>query len=66
MAKAEKTQDLGERANILADAAKIQLNELGAIPILYYSSLALVSSDVDGWNDNLMNSRKTRWLSLKK
>ncbi|QGA58281.1 peptide ABC transporter substrate-binding protein [Brucella sp. 2280] len=66
MAKAEKTQDLGERANILADAAKIQLNELGAIPILYYSSLALVSSDVDGWNDNLMNSHKTRWLSLKK
>jgi len=35
------------------------------IPILYYSSRALVSDKIDGWNDNLMDSHKTRWLSFK-
>ena len=65
MAKAEKITDLGERAKVLAEAETLLLKELGIIPILYYSSRALVSTDVEGWNDNLMNDHKTRWLSLK-
>ncbi len=65
MAKAGGILDLGERAKTLAEAEKILLNEVGIIPILYYSSRTLVSDRVEGWNDNLMDSHKTRWLSLK-
>jgi oligopeptide transport system substrate-binding protein len=65
MAKAEKTIDLGERAGVLAEAEKVLLAEMANIPILYYSSRALVAGNVEGWNDNLMDVHKTRWLSLK-
>lgn len=65
MAKAATTIDLKERANILADAERLLLKETAVIPVLYYSSRALVSKQVDGWNDNLLDTHKTRWLSLK-
>jgi len=65
MAKAEKILDLNERAKTLAEAEKLKLDEMSNIPILYYSSRALVSDQIDGWNDNLMDSHKTRWLSFK-
>jgi oligopeptide transport system substrate-binding protein len=65
MAKAEKILDLNERAKTLAEAEKLKLDEMSNIPILYYSSRALVSDKIDGWNDNLMDSHKTRWLSFK-
>ncbi len=65
LAKAEKITDLKERAEVLADAERLLLSETPVIPILYYSSRALVSDDVEGWNDNLMDAHKSRWLSLK-
>lgn len=65
MKKAEQTLDLEERARILADAEKIVLQELPVIPLLYYSSRSLVATNLEGWNDNIMDSHKTRWLSLK-
>jgi oligopeptide transport system substrate-binding protein len=65
MAKAAVTTDLKERANILADAERLLLKETAVIPLLYYSSRALVSEKVEGWNDNLLDTHKTRWLSLK-
>ncbi|WP_343314974.1 peptide ABC transporter substrate-binding protein [Brucella sp. BE17] len=65
MAEAEKILDLGERAKVLAEAEKMKLEDLGNIPILYYSSRSLVSNKLSGWNDNLLDSHKTRWLSLE-
>lgn len=65
MAKAATTTDLKERANILADAERLLLKETAVIPLLYYSSRALVSEKIEGWNDNLLDTHKTRWLSLK-
>lgn len=62
--KAAVTLDLGERAEILAEAERIYLDELPSIPILYYSSRALVSPKVKGYEDNLMDAHATRWLSL--
>ncbi|SUW37504.1 peptide/nickel transport system substrate-binding protein [Brucella abortus] len=32
---------------------------------MYYSSTALVADRVQGYDDNLMNSHGTRWLSVK-
>lgn len=65
MKKAEQTLDLEERAKLLAEAEKIVLQELPIIPLLYYSSRALVATNIEGWNDNIMDSHKTRWLSVK-
>ncbi len=65
MMKSAITADLGERAKILTNAEKILLQDGAAIPLLYYSSTALVADKVKGYDDNLMNSHATHWLSIK-
>lgn len=65
MAKSQITTDLGERAKLLAEAEKILLQDGAVVPLLYYSSTALVADKVKGYDDNLMNSHATRWLSIK-
>ena len=64
MAAAAETTDLAARAQILADAERIYLDELPSIPIMTYSSRALVSEKVSGWEDNLLNAHDSRWLAL--
>ncbi|WP_145107567.1 peptide ABC transporter substrate-binding protein [Cereibacter sediminicola] len=64
MDKAAQTQDLDERAQIMAEAETILLDEVPAIPLLTYSSRALVSDRVQGYEDNLPDIHQTRWLSL--
>ena len=64
MKAAAETTDLAARAEILAEAERIFLADLPSIPILYYSSRALVSDRVSGWEDNLLDNHATRWLSL--
>lgn len=65
MKKSAITTDLGERAKILADAENILLQQGASIPLLYYSSTALVADKVKGYDNNLINSHATRWLSIK-
>ncbi|EEY31201.1 extracellular solute-binding protein family 5 [Brucella suis bv. 3 str. 686] len=65
MDKSAVTTDLAERAKILAEAEEILLKEGAIVPLMYYSSTALVADRVQGCDDNLMNSHGTRWLSVK-
>jgi len=65
MAKSQSTTDLNERGKTLADAEKILLEKGAVVPLLYYSSTALVADKIKGYDDNLMNSHATRWLSIK-
>ena len=53
------------RARLLRLAEEILLDEVPAIPIMYYSSGSLVSSKLKGWEDNLMNAHATRWMSIE-
>lgn len=64
MRAAAETTDLGERAALLAEAEKIYLAEVPSIPILYYSSRALVSDRVTGYEDNILDDHFSRWLSI--
>ena len=64
MDKAATTADLTERAEILADAEQMILDDVPQIPLLFYSSLSLVSPKLSGWQDNIQNSHPTRYLSL--
>lgn len=64
MLAASQMTDLDERAKLLAEAEQIYLDEVPTIPILFYSSRALVSDKVAGYEDNLLDHHATRWLSL--
>ena len=64
MKAASETSDLGERAQLLAEAEKIYLAEVPSVPILFYSSRALVADGVSGYEDNLLDNHLTRWLTL--
>lgn len=64
MRAAAETTDAGERAQLLADAERIFLDNVPAIPILTYSSRALVADEVSGWEDNLLDNHATRWMAL--
>lgn len=64
MDEAEKTTDLQKRAGILKQAEEIFMRDLPYIPLLYYSSKALVSDKLQGWEDNIMNVHASRYLSL--
>ena len=59
MRAAAETTDLAERANLLAEAEKIYLAEVPSIPILFYSSRALVSDKVAGYEDNILDDHFT-------
>lgn len=64
MDAAALTEDLPARAKLLAEAEEIFLRDVPAIPVLYYSSRALVSPKVTGWVDNILDNHATRWLTL--
>ncbi len=65
MAKSATATDLAERAKILSEAEKILLSDGAVVPLMYYASTALVADKIQGYEDNLMNSHGTRWLSIK-
>jgi oligopeptide transport system substrate-binding protein len=65
MRAAAETTDLAERASLLAEAEKIYLAEVPSIPILFYSSRALVSDKIEGYEDNILDDHFSRWLSIK-
>jgi oligopeptide transport system substrate-binding protein len=64
MRQAEQETDLQARAEILAQAERLFLDEVPGIPLMYYSSRALVSERIGGWEDNVLNAHGTRFLSL--
>ena len=64
MRAATATTDLQERAEVLAEAERVFLDNVPAIPILYYSSRALVADNLSGWEDNLLDTHASRWLAL--
>ncbi|MCJ8139780.1 peptide ABC transporter substrate-binding protein [Falsirhodobacter halotolerans] len=56
--------DLPARAEILAKAEALLLEEQAIIPILSYSSRELVATNISGYEDNLGSDHYTRWLSV--
>ncbi len=65
MDQAAAETDLDKRANILKRAEEIFMRDLPFIPLMYYSSKALVSDKLVGWEDNIMAIHPTRYLSIK-
>lgn len=65
MDKAAAEIDLTKRAELLRDAEKMFIRDTPYIPLLFYSSLSLVSPKLKGWEDNLQNVHGTRYMSIE-
>lgn len=64
MDQAAATTDLTARAAILQQAEALFMRDLPFLPLLYYTSMSLVSPRLSGWEDNIQNVHPTRFLSL--
>ncbi|MCT7374441.1 peptide ABC transporter substrate-binding protein [Chelativorans salis] len=64
MEQAAAEGDLEKRAEILRQAEAMFLEDQPFMPLLFYSSLSLVSPKLEGWEDNIQNVHGTRWMSL--
>ncbi|WP_159588772.1 peptide ABC transporter substrate-binding protein [Chelativorans xinjiangense] len=64
MDQAAAEGDLEKRAEILRQAETVFLRDTPFVPLLFYSSLSLVSPKLQGWEDNIRNVHPTRFMSL--
>ncbi len=62
--QAANTIDLIERAETLARAEAIIMDEMPLIPTIYGVSRSIVGLHVIGWEDNAVNIHRTRFISL--
>jgi oligopeptide transport system substrate-binding protein len=65
MDRAAAETDLDKRAELLFEAETIFMRDLPYIPVMYYSSLSLVSDRLEGWQDNIQNIHATRWMAIR-
>ena len=65
MNSAASETDLQARTELLAQAESIFMDDLPFLPLLYYSSLSLVSNKLKGWEDNLLNVHLSRYMSVE-
>ncbi len=60
---ANQELDLTKRAELLKQAEQIALDEAAAIPLYYYVTENLVSPKIKGWEHNVFDIHRTRWMS---
>ncbi|ALN72082.1 hypothetical protein M673_05105 [Aureimonas sp. AU20] len=63
LTEAQTTQDLKARAGLLKQAETIALNDSAAVPIYYYVTKNVVSPKITGFEDNVKDIHRTRWLA---
>jgi oligopeptide transport system substrate-binding protein len=66
MEQAATTTDMDKRAGLLRQAEAIAMENQPVIPIYYYVSKNLVSNDVAGWEPNVKDIQRTRYLKLQR
>lgn len=62
MKQAEAETNMQKRAELLQSAEKLLLADMPLIPIYHYTTQHLVSTNVSGWEDNVMDIHPTRFL----
>jgi oligopeptide transport system substrate-binding protein len=55
----------GERMELLSDAERVLIDDVGQIPLLYYSYKNLISPKLEGFVPNIMDIHPTRFISKK-
>ena len=64
MEMASREQDVEERMSMFREAERIFINDHAIIPLYFYVSKHLVSEEVKGWNDTLVDFHPSQYLSL--
>ena len=65
LAQADQEPDVDARAQILARAEQLMLDDEGVVPVFFVVNRNLVSPRVTGWVSNAPNFHRTRWMCLK-
>ena len=55
--------DPAKRMDLLSQAERVLIDEVGNIPLLYYSFKNAVSTKIAGWEDNVMDRHPSRFIS---
>lgn len=63
--QANQTADIAQRAELLAQAETIILEDHPIIPLYFIVSKRLVAADVEGWVDNLRGAHLLRYVSFR-
>ena len=66
LAQADQEPDIAARAQILARAEQLMLDEEAIAPLFYVVSRSLVGKQLTGWVVNAPNFHRTRWMCLTK
>jgi oligopeptide transport system substrate-binding protein len=56
--------DIDARAEILAQAETIALEDAAWVPVLFWMNTNLVQTYVSGWNANPQDEHRSRWVSI--
>lgn len=64
MSKAANTLDMDDREALMQDAERKALDDYAVLPIYYYVSRNLVSPKLKGWQDNIEDIHRSRWVSF--
>jgi len=63
MERAKTEVDLSKRAGILYRGEQLAIDDSAALPIYYYVSRNIVSKKIKGFEDNVRDIHRTRWLT---
>lgn len=63
--RAERESDLNNRRELLEESERLVIAEHPVIPLYFYVSKHLVNSQLEGWEDNILDQHPSRYLSLR-
>lgn len=63
--QAARTLDMAERARLMSEAEKLMLDDHPIIPMDFSTHRNLVSKRIAGFEDNITNTHRTRYLTFK-
>lgn len=63
--KSDQERDAAIRAGIMREAEALMLEEYPITPMYYGVSRNLVHTWVKGWEENLLNTHRSRWMSIE-
>ncbi len=65
LARADQEPDMAKRAAILAHAEQIMLQDAPVIPVYYAINRALVNPAITGWEDDIVDWHRIKYLCMK-